>query len=357
MALEDEVTAARKRIYRDGYDMSFGELANLYEKSELVVNPEYQRLFRWDETRRTRFIESLLLNVPIPPIFVFSGEGGRWELIDGLQRISTVLEFMGILRTPEGDARDRFVCQGTELLPSLAGKFWPTEDEQRSDDHLSSSQQIGLRRQRIRVEILGPETDAEIKFEFFQRLNTGGANLSEQEIRNCIVISINTEAYAAIQSMAASEVLLSLTSIGEERIKRQYAAELVVRFVVMRHVAYTKGMDLHEYLDKGIVQLSKNQEFEWEIEKKAFSETLDLISAAVGKEAFRKNNRFSLAMFEFVMNGSSRAIERGAVDEAWLKEKITNARSIPSMEQYSGSGVRGTQRLSGLIPEAEVYFS
>jgi hypothetical protein len=358
MALDEQIAAARKRIYRDGYDMSLGEISSLYEKGELVVNPEYQRLFRWDETRRTRFIESILLNVPIPPIFVFSGEGGRWELIDGLQRVSTILEFMGLLKSPEGVLQERFVCDGTDLLPALSGKYWPFGGEPADDNHLSGPQQITIRRQRLRIEILGPETDAEIKFELFQRLNTGGANLSEQEIRNCIIISINSAAYTFIQTMAANAQFLSLTNVGEERRKRQYATEMVVRFIVMRHVAYTPGMDLHEYLDKGVVDIIKRGDFDWPHEADIFSKTIAMLQDVVGSGVFRKNNRFSLAMYEFVTNGTSKLIERGdPVDAAWLKGKVDAAVDLPAMEKYSGSGVRGTQRLSGLIPEAEGYFS
>jgi len=93
MSLEKEIKKARKEIVSDGYEMSLGEVMNLYKEDELKINPEFQRLFRWDITRKTRFIESILLSIPIPPIFVFQDEDGNWELIDGLQRLSTVLEF------------------------------------------------------------------------------------------------------------------------------------------------------------------------------------------------------------------------------------------------------------------------
>ena len=110
MTIADEVSVARKRIFRDGYDISFGELVSLYEKNELIVQPEYQRLFRWDQTQKTRFIESLLLNIPIPPVFVFSDQKGRWELVDGLQR---VLNGSGIY----GQAmRRRRECRGSLYL-------------------------------------------------------------------------------------------------------------------------------------------------------------------------------------------------------------------------------------------------
>jgi Protein of unknown function DUF262 len=90
MALDEEINEARKVIVSDGYEMSIGELMNLYRDNELRIDPELQRLFRWDDTRKTRFIESLLLGIPIPPIFVFQDEKGVWELIDGLQRLSTI---------------------------------------------------------------------------------------------------------------------------------------------------------------------------------------------------------------------------------------------------------------------------
>src|SRR5688572_29845640 len=98
MALKDDIEVARREIVSDGYEMSVGELINLYSNSEIIVSPDFQRLFRWNSSRKTTFIESLLLGIPIPPIFVYQNQDGIWELIDGLQRLSTVFEFVGILR-------------------------------------------------------------------------------------------------------------------------------------------------------------------------------------------------------------------------------------------------------------------
>ena len=91
MALADEILAARKKVVTDGYEMSLGEIINLYKDEELVIDPVFQRLYRWDDERKTRFIESLILGIPVPPIFVYQRDNGVWELIDGLQRLSTVL--------------------------------------------------------------------------------------------------------------------------------------------------------------------------------------------------------------------------------------------------------------------------
>lgn len=101
MALLEEVKAARTKVVTDGYDMSLGELINLYRSDELKIDPVFQRLFRWDDERKTRFIESIILGIPFPPIFVYQDSNGVWELIDGLQRLSTVFQLTGELKGSE----------------------------------------------------------------------------------------------------------------------------------------------------------------------------------------------------------------------------------------------------------------
>ena len=71
MSLDTEIQKARKEIVADGYEMSFGEMMNLYRDEELIINPSFQRLFRWDPVRKSRFIESLLLGIPIPRFSYF----------------------------------------------------------------------------------------------------------------------------------------------------------------------------------------------------------------------------------------------------------------------------------------------
>lgn len=95
--LEQAVSDERKRLSSDRLDISFGELINLYKNKELIIRPEYQRLFRWSHKQRTALIESILLSIPIPPIFVAEDKNGVWELVDGLQRVSTFISFFGDL--------------------------------------------------------------------------------------------------------------------------------------------------------------------------------------------------------------------------------------------------------------------
>jgi hypothetical protein len=120
MTLLDEVQAARKKVVADGYDMSLGELINLYRDNELKIDPVFQRLFRWDDERKTRFVESILLGIPFPPIFVYQDENGVWELIDGLQRLSTIFQLTGDLKGERAAELGLLVLNGTQFLPSLS---------------------------------------------------------------------------------------------------------------------------------------------------------------------------------------------------------------------------------------------
>ena len=98
MTLSAEIEARRREIRTDGYAMSIGEWVSLYEKGELDIHPEFQRFYRWSDTQKTNLIESILLGIPLPPIFVSQRSDGVWDVVDGLQRLSTIFQLLGILK-------------------------------------------------------------------------------------------------------------------------------------------------------------------------------------------------------------------------------------------------------------------
>src|SRR5687768_11498668 len=112
--LESQVREARRTIASDGYPMSIGELTNLYKDGELIIRPEFQRFFRWSQEQKSRLIESLLLGIPLPSIFVSQQQEGKWELVDGLQRVSTILELQGELKDQDGKLMAPLVLSGTK---------------------------------------------------------------------------------------------------------------------------------------------------------------------------------------------------------------------------------------------------
>lgn len=97
MSLQEEIDKRRQEIRTDGYSMSIGEWISLYENHELDIHPEFQRFFRWSAHQKSTLIESILLGIPIPPIFVSQRADGVWDVVDGVQRLSTIYEFVGFL--------------------------------------------------------------------------------------------------------------------------------------------------------------------------------------------------------------------------------------------------------------------
>lgn len=166
MALQDEITNERSRLSSDRMDISFNELMNLYQSEELIIRPEYQRLYRWTSKQKTALIESILLGIPIPPIFVSEDENGIWELVDGLQRVATFVSFFGHL---------------TDNVTSLSAQYDEEEDEEENIklenkwtleagsllkklegfniDTLPNKLKVNLKRAVLRVEILRVKND------------------------------------------------------------------------------------------------------------------------------------------------------------------------------------------------------
>jgi hypothetical protein len=119
MDLQQQIIERSREIQTDGYAMSIGEILSLYRDREIDIHPEFQRIFRWKIEKKSRLIESILLGIPIPPIFVSQRLDGAWDVIDGVQRLSTIFEFMGEYREEDGGIRRPAPLQGTEYLSEV----------------------------------------------------------------------------------------------------------------------------------------------------------------------------------------------------------------------------------------------
>lgn len=363
MALLDEIQAARKKVVTDGYEMSLGEIINLYKDKELVIDPVFQRLYRWEDERKTRFIESLILGIPVPPIFVSQDENGVWELIDGLQRLSTVLQLTGDLEGERAEELGPLILNGTRFLPSLNGKRWENSSED-ADDGIGHPLQIEIKRARFRVEILKAESDISAKYELFQRLNTGGAILSNQEVRNSIAVSLNRDFYDWLINCSNLAPFVRTTSQTDTALESQLGVELALRFFSFRLVPYQAGLDVHEYLDDALMRMATEKFFDMTAEAEVFTTTFQFLDESLGDKAFKRwdGNRFSgkflISLFEVLATGVSKNVDAlEALEPQQRGEFIKNvARELwdnPEFSRNSGAGVRGTTRLARLLPIAE----
>ena len=343
--------------------MSFGELVSLYKNKELIINPAYQRFFRWEISQKTKFIESILLRIPVPPIFVFQRHDGVWELIDGLQRLSTVFEFMGILRKEEDKMYPASILEGTNLLPSLGGKQWDNETDE--DNSLTKSQQIEIKRTRIRVEILQKGSSPNAKFELFQRLNTGGTPLSEQEVRNCVMIMIDPAFYDWVEGLSKDSAFSGTVELTDTADVKRKDMEYALRFMTFMNIPYTSGLDVHEYLDSAAIKLATDKTLDRVAELKRFKETFTLIESSLGSGAFRRfdgathSGQFLTSIFEVLAVGVAsnlKAIQAMGDSRAFIKSKAQALGAEEFYKKNTGAGVRGTTRLSNLLKWGVEYL-
>jgi len=175
--IEKKILELRSELKTDRLDMSFGEIMNIYTDGDLIITPEYQRAYRWKDEQKTRFIESILLGIPIPPIFVAEDNDSKWELVDGLQRISTILSFFGILKNDIA-RKNFFSLTETELTKNYLKDI--------DINHLSNKLKLTIKRAVCRVEILRWDSKFDMRYELFNRLNTGASPLEQQEIRKIL---------------------------------------------------------------------------------------------------------------------------------------------------------------------------
>jgi uncharacterized protein with ParB-like and HNH nuclease domain len=261
--LSKEIETAQRSVKTDSYMMSLGEVVSMYKEGEITISPAFQRLFRWEIGQKSKLIESILLGIPIPSIFVFEKPNSEWELIDGLQRISTILEFMGILKDPDNEeVQPPSALTETEYLPSLKNAVWEKNSRIREipeskQVELDNSQKLAIRRSRLSVEILKQTSDKNTKYDLFQRLNAGGTQANSQELRNCIVIMVNEKYHSSMRSLAEFPAFLRVMDIKSDQIEKQRDMEFVSRFLVHANTIYNGRLDIEEYIDAGVIKLAK----------------------------------------------------------------------------------------------------
>jgi hypothetical protein len=289
MSLQEEIDKARAEIRTDGYSVSIGEWISIYEKEELDIHPEFQRFFRWSTRQKSRLIESILLGIPIPQVFVAQRPDGVWDVVDGLQRLSTIYQFVGILKDEDSKVLQALTLERTQYLPSLAGKRW--EDDAHPDQSLTPAQRLLIKRAKIDASIILKESDESAKYELFQRLNTGGSMLSDQELRNSILVMLNREMYNWMKQLSRDSNFVECVALSERAVEEQYDMELVLRFLVFRTLPPPDLVnlgDLGEFLTDKASELARDESFDYKGEEQAFKETFGILKKRLGDDAFRR---------------------------------------------------------------------
>jgi hypothetical protein len=220
------IDLARKDIRPSSEAYSIGELIRLYEVDELRIKPVYQRLFRWNQEDSSRFIESLILRMPVPAIFTESDDDGVWWLLDGLQRFSTILYFCGKLNTEKH--KDQYLkLAGLEELDSLNGCIFP---------ELPAAIRREFERTGLTVSSIARSADKSLANKIFLRLNRAGKQLTFQETRNAVLSDSSPDSYTKLEELASYQSFLDVMLFKENEIEEAKPLESVLLYFYLRSI-------------------------------------------------------------------------------------------------------------------------
>lgn len=354
MAIENLIENVDSQIIKirtKSLDVSFNELYDMYKNKELTISPDYQRLFRWEEEKQSRFVESLILEMPVPPIFVIETEDGVYELIDGLQRISSYLHFRGE-RLGETDD-DFLVLRGCDIVDDLNGLTF---------DELPKTLQIKIKRSFVRMEVIKKESEIPLKYHMFKRLNTGGELLSAQEIRNCTIRLLGSGGINFLEECSKNSDFKSVIKrVSAEKRKTRYDQELILRFFAIKNDIDNYRYPVTDYLTRYLEKITTEEvQFDYEKEKNIFEQTFKFINNNWGDEAFSGKtangtirNEFVLYYFDGIAVSIASLIDRIALCECskTIVECIDQIKYGQELQSYKTGSVNGVKTRIKLFTE------
>ena len=252
-------------------DYNLQGLSDLVVDQAIDLDPSYQRRLRWDEKRQSKLIESFLMNVPVPPVFLNEDEYGSYSVIDGKQRITAISNFMrGILR-----------LQGLDIFHEVNGQ---------TIDELPSQLQRAVRtRPTLRAVIILRQSDPDVKFNVFQRLNTGGVKLNAQEIRNSAFPGLLNDRILELSIDKMFHELLGIKVKTKSAIYQEMRdAEFVLRFFTFRENWSTFSGGMKRHMDKFMEENKKAEHVTVEGMRKEFIDNINKVKDTFGEHAFRR---------------------------------------------------------------------
>jgi Protein of unknown function DUF262 len=327
--LIESVDQKIEKVRTRSLDVSFNELLDMYKGDELKIDPEYQRLFRWSDGKQSRFIESLILEMPIPPIFVIEEADGVYELIDGLQRVSSYLHFVGQHPRFTDENGERYLrLTECDIANDLNGITYPD---------LPKALEIKIKRSFVRMEVLRKESDRRLRYYMFKRLNTGGELLSDQEIRNCTIRLLDDNFNSFIMELSSNaDFMECIKTVPQEKLDQKYDQELVLRFFAFKNYrdqyVHDVGDFMTEYMEAVSDPLRDDVRFDFDRELMIFNTTFHILRNTLGDKSFAGTNpqgsfvsRFLSYHYEAFTLGIQPYIGQINVEDNTSKERITEA--------------------------------
>ena len=252
-------------------DFNLMTLSDLIKDNTIDLKPEYQRRYRWNDIRQSKLIESFLMNVPVPPIFLNEDDIGMYSVIDGKQRLISIHNFL----------IDKLKLKGLEVFAKLNGKYYSTLQQK--------FQRIIKTRAILRAIIILRQSDDDIKYKVFQRLNTGGVSLNAQEIRNSAYPGPLNDLILKLSENSIFQKLLGVLNKEESTIYQEMKdVEFVLRFFTFfENPNYFSG-DISQKMSEYMHKNQRMDSSKLENLKSKFNSTIRIVDKLFGDDAFKR---------------------------------------------------------------------
>ncbi len=300
---QDNLTGNRK-IYTEQGDPEIDSLHKKFLKGRLNIQPDFQRQFVWDKAKSSRLIESALLDIPIPIIYLSEERDGKENVIDGQQRLTAFFSFI------DGKLPDKsdFKLSGLKVFTEYNGKKF---------NQLSEEIQEKITTYKVRIIKFKKESDNDLQFEIFARLNTGSVPLNDQELRNCVYRGKFNELIKELSQDKDFKYLLNITS-PDRRMKDR---ELVLRFASFYFNTYLLySAPIKKFLNDTMEKYKNISSIDENKLRNAFKNTVQIIRSLLDKNAFKRfyrgdeNNKngkwetqkFNVSLFDILMYSFAR---------------------------------------------------
>lgn len=257
---------AERKLVTQAYDLSVSTLTEWWQDGSLII-PDFQREYVWDNPKASRLIESLLLNIPIPVVYLAENEQAEYLVVDGHQRIFSIVRYLD----------NQFRLSGLRISEEFKGlRFF----------ELPEREQRFLKRRMLRAIIITAESHHSMKFEIFERLNTGGVALNAQEVRNAIYRGVLNDRIKELETNDDFRVCIGRTKPRKRMVDR----ELIVRFMALKQRFEVYRPPLLRFLNDFMSDYQNPDENWLEEVSGSFVETCERVSACLGAAAFRVIN-------------------------------------------------------------------
>ena len=271
-----DLTGDERRLVTQPYDLSVSSLVDDIDAGRLLLRMEYQRSYVWDDAKASRLVESLLLNVPIPVCYFAENEDGTLEVVDGQQRLQSIWRFISS-KAPDAE---RLTLRGMTVLSELNDARF---------DRLSSRDQRRIQNRTVRCIVITEDSHADIKFDVFERLNTGAVRLSDQELRNSIYRGVFNDALKETALFQPFQLAL-----GGQLVSRMDDCELVLRFVALADRLTAYKPPLRQFLSEYMREHREDVQHVALLLQR-FQEVVSAAETVFGPDSFRRVNRAGAA--------------------------------------------------------------